>query len=89
MNGSAANPDAPNSPGVAIPETLPLPDAAAVIAVGDIGRTAISVTVAGSIIVSRSIVPATRQRAADDSAADHSGGEPGAETALGMGRSRR
>lgn len=88
MNGSAANPDAPNSPGEAIPETLPLPNAAAVIAVGDIGRAAVSVTIAGSIVISRSIVPATCQRASDDSASDHAGGEPGTEAALGMGRRR-
>jgi hypothetical protein len=84
MNGSAANPDSPNPPAVAVPETLSLPDAAAIIAVGGIGRTAISISISGSIVIA-----GTCQRASDDSAADDPGCQPGAETALGMGRRRR
>jgi hypothetical protein len=84
MNGSAANPDSPNPPSVAVPETLPLPDASAIIAIGGIGGTAVSISIARSIVIA-----GTCQRASDDSAADDPGRQPGAETALGMRRRRR
>ena len=86
MNGSAANPDAADPPAVAVPESLPLPDAAAIIVVGDIGRTAVAVT--GSIIAGAiSVIARAGKRAADDSAADDSGGDSSANAALRLGGS--
>jgi hypothetical protein len=49
VNGSAAHPDTAKPPAIPIPETLPLPDAAAVIVVRDIGRAAV-VAIAWSVI---------------------------------------
>src|SRR5450631_401872 len=82
--GSAANPDAADPPAIAVPEALPLPDAAAIIVVGDIGRTAIAV--AGSIVAGAVIAVGRGKRAADDGAADHAGSKTGAKTPLRMSR---
>lgn len=87
MNGkSAADSDAANPPAIAVPEPLPLPDAAAIIIIGDIARTVIAV--AGSRVVAGAIIARGGQRAADDGAADHAGSQTGAETALGVSGGR-
>src|ERR1700674_1861972 len=82
--GSAANPHAAHPPAIAVPETLPLPEAAAIIVVADIGRTAV-ITVAGSIVARAIIIAGACQRAADDGTADNSGGDTCANTPLRMG----
>src|SRR5450755_1442530 len=81
---SAANPDAANPPAIAIPETLPLPVAAAIGVVGHIGRTAV-IAVTGSVVAG-TVIAGTGQRAANNGAADHSGGHTG-DPALRLGRS--
>jgi hypothetical protein len=86
MNGSAAHPHAANAPAIAIPETLPLPDAAAIRVVDDIGRAAAVITVTGSVIAGPvSVIARAGKRAADDGAADDSAGYRSANTPLRMG----
>src|SRR5437868_2009906 len=70
-DGSAANPHAANSPAVAVPETLSLPDPAAIIVVSDVGWTAI-VAVTGPVAGAIAIISRTGKRSADDGAADQS-----------------
>jgi hypothetical protein len=86
--GSAANPDAADPPAIAVPESLPLPDTAAIVIVGDIGWPTVAVT--GSIVAGAiSIIARAGERAADDGAADDSGGDSSPNAALRMGGSGR
>src|SRR5260370_39533156 len=80
MNGRlAADPHAANPPAIAVPETLPLPDA--IIIICDIGRTAV-ITVTWSIIARPvSIIAGARKRAAHDGPADQSGSDAGGNPA--------
>src|SRR5881227_669149 len=84
MNGSAANPHAPNPPAVSIPETLPLPDATAIVIVGDISAAAVAVS--RSVISRAVIIAGTSQRAADNGAADNTSRQTGTPSALRLGR---
>src|SRR5882724_6237069 len=83
---SAANPHAAKTPAIAVPETLALPVAAAVIVVGDIGRTAVIAVTRTVVAWSVSVIARTGERAADNGAADNSGSDTCANSPLRMGR---
>src|SRR5712675_1128446 len=86
---SAAHPDTANPPAIAVPETLPLPDAAAVIVVSDVGGATTIIAIAWAIIARAVIISGASERTADDGAANHAGSETSAKTALRVGRSGR
>src|SRR5450432_4665799 len=87
--GSAADPDVANPPAIAVPEALPLPGAAAIIVIRDVGRPAVIAVTRSIITVAGAVAVRRGQRAADDGAADDAGRQTNAQAALGMGGGRR
>src|ERR1700688_23589 len=96
LNGSAADAHATVAPIIAVPEALTLPVAGRTrrVAASGIGRPVRSrpvrsTVVPGSIVSGPVVIGARRDRAADDGAAEQSGGNTDPDAALRIGRRRR
>lgn len=88
--GLAADPHVTESPAIAVPEPLPLPDAAAAAIVagrGDIGRTAV-IAWRGCVIARSISIIIRGGRGADDGTTDQSARYSGAKVPLCVGGSR-